>query len=211
MAIIEHYSRNSPASLLLCSGGVESSTLLLALHQGPVRPVFLDYGQRAADQEWQHVQSQCQNLALEPLRFGLADLGEELGRLRPHRFHVPMLHRNLLAISIAASAAAALAVQQIILGISADDAVTDACSRGNFLADLGTALGHLGLQVRTPFQDLSKQEIIRFGQSLGMNWKLSYSCLLGKAQHCGQCPQCEKRRAAFAAAALQDYDVNYAR
>lgn len=58
------------------------------------------------------------------------------------------------------------------------------------------------IAVVTPFIAKSKAQIIRCGLDLGVDYTYTYtySCLLGHPQHCGQCPQCWKRRAAFAAA-----------
>ncbi|WP_308388466.1 7-cyano-7-deazaguanine synthase [Acidithiobacillus sp. AMEEHan] len=199
--------------LLLLSGGVESSTLLRLLRRGGLdpEPVFLDYAQRAATQEWQSVTAQCQQLGIAARRIPMRELGEALGKLRPHRFHVPMLYRNLIAISVAASVAGALGICHICMGISADDAAVDSGSRVEALAPLRNHLAALGHSLRLPLFELHKAEIVKLGQGLGVEWNLSYSCLLGRAQHCGACPQCLKRREAFRNAGLQAADVQYAR
>ncbi len=206
-------SQHQERVLLLMSGGVESSTLLRLLDASGYLPVplFLDYAQRAAAQEWKRVIAQCQRLGITAQRLPLADLGEALGALRPHRFHVPILHRNLVAISIASSTAAALHIPMLCLGISADDAAVDASSRREMLTPLAQCLDALGRKLLLPFQQLRKVDIVRLGQDLGVDWDLSYSCLLGRAQHCGSCPQCLKRREAFREAGLQASDVRYAR
>ncbi|MEY2340756.1 7-cyano-7-deazaguanine synthase [Acidithiobacillus sp. IBUN Pt1247-S3] len=199
--------------LLLMSGGVESSTLLrllLSAGQIPV-PFFLDYAQRAATKEWQCVSAQCRQLEIVPRRLPMAELGEALGKLRPHRFHVPMLQRNLIAISVAVSAAAAMGIRYLCMGISADDATVDVSSQEQVLEPLCTSLAVLGRELLFPLQHLSKPEIVQLGQGLGVEWDLSYSCLLGRAQHCGVCPQCLKRREAFRIAGLQAADIGYAR
>ncbi|MCY0871326.1 MAG: hypothetical protein OWQ56_01170 [Acidithiobacillus caldus] len=83
-------------SLLLCSGGVESFTLTHAFGtDSGLYLFFLDYGQRAAAEEWKRVQTLARSLRLERERFDLRDFGEAVGRLRPQRYHVPTPHRNL--------------------------------------------------------------------------------------------------------------------
>ncbi|MCE5361293.1 MAG: 7-cyano-7-deazaguanine synthase [Acidithiobacillus sp.] len=199
--------------LLLMSGGVESSTLLRLLDAvgHTPEPVFLDYAQRAAAEEWRRVQSQCARLGCAPLRLPMAELGNALGALRPQRFHVPVLHRNLIALAVASSAAAALGLRYLCIGVTADDAAVDASSRPALLHPLSEALAALQRELLCPLQDLRKAEVVALGQDLGVDWNLSYSCLLGRAQHCGACPQCLKRREAFQQAGLGHADVDYAR
>ncbi|MEL5848835.1 MAG: 7-cyano-7-deazaguanine synthase [Candidatus Igneacidithiobacillus chanchocoensis] len=199
--------------MLLMSGGVESSTLLRlldAMGHTP-KPVFLDYSQRAAAEEWRRVQAQCARLGCAPLRLPMAELGNALGALRPQRFHVPVLHRNLIALTVASSAAAALGVRYLCIGVTADDAEVDASSRPALLHPLSEALAALQRELLCPLRDMRKAEVVALGQDLGVDWKLSYSCLLGRAQHCGACPQCLKRREAFQQAGLAHADVDYAR
>ncbi|MDD3760295.1 MAG: 7-cyano-7-deazaguanine synthase [Acidithiobacillus sp.] len=199
--------------LLLMSGGVESSTLLRLLQRAghAPEPFFLDYAQRAATQEWRSVLAQCGQLGIAARRIPMGELGEALGELRPHRFHVPVLYRNLIAISVAASAAGALGIPHICIGITADDAAVDSGSRAETLAPLRNSLAALGRTLLLPLSELTKAEVVALGQDLGVEWNLSYSCLLGRAQHCGVCPQCLKRREAFRRAGLRSVDVQYAR
>nr|RNF68735.1 hypothetical protein EC580_02670 [Acidithiobacillus sulfuriphilus] len=55
--------------------------------------------------------------------------------------------------------------------------------------------------LHTPRSAIStKAEVIGQGRNFGVPWQKTYSCLTGRAYHCGICPQCRKRRAAFAQA-----------
>jgi 7-cyano-7-deazaguanine synthase len=46
--------------------------------------------------------------------------------------------------------------------------------------------------------------VIRQGLEIGVDYASTYSCLLGYPRQCGSCPQCGKRRAAFADLGLED-------
>lgn len=77
------------------SGGVESSTLLFQLAQTEhPQPVFLDYAQRAAQQEWEAVQRLSENQQVHAQRYDLSAFGDAVGALRAERYHVPLPHRN---------------------------------------------------------------------------------------------------------------------
>ncbi|MGC9238811.1 MAG: 7-cyano-7-deazaguanine synthase [Acidithiobacillus sp.] len=197
-------------SLLLCSGGVESFTLAhaFAAHTGAYL-LFLDYGQRAAAQEWARVQRLGKDLRLEQGRFDLRAFGEAVGRLRPHRYHVPTPHRNLLAVAAAANVASGLGRDTLVLGTTADDGQTDRNGNGAFLAALAATLRASDLNLATPLAHYGKAEVIRCGEDLGVPWEMSYSCILGYETHCGRCPQCIRRRQAFQDAGLGHKDVVY--
>lgn len=200
-----------PLPVLLMSGGVESATLLYTLkHAGGVLPLFLDYGQRARRPEWRAVQTLCAALEVTPKAFDLRHFGNQVGALTPQRYHVPIPHRNFLAIAAAAGIAQAWGAEVLCLGITAADAEEDPCARDPFLTAIRAALASLSMILHTPFCHLSKAEVIGQGRNLGVPWQKTYSCLLGRARHCGICPQCQKRRAAFAQAASMDMDVHYA-
>ncbi|WP_215842581.1 7-cyano-7-deazaguanine synthase [Acidithiobacillus montserratensis] len=196
--------------LLLMSGGVESSTLLFQLaRQEHPQPVFLDYAQRAARQEWQAVQTLSAELRILPQRYDLSAFGNAVGALRTARYHVPLPHRNFVAIAAVAAIASNMNIKRIVIGLSADDAAVDACSRPAFQSAIRDTLGSLGLQLETPLIHLGKDAIIQYGNDLGVPWAKTYSCLLGRTPACGFCPQCLKRRAAFARAGVNDSDMGY--
>ncbi|MFA7655039.1 MULTISPECIES: 7-cyano-7-deazaguanine synthase [Acidithiobacillus] len=196
--------------LLLMSGGVESSTLLFQLAQTECpQPVFLDYAQRAAQQEWEAVQRLSENQQVQAQRYDLSAFGNAVGALRAERYHVPLPHRNFFAIAAIATIASNLNIQRIVIGLSADDAQVDTCSRPAFQNAITNTLGTLNLQLETPLIQLSKAAIILEGNRLHVPWKKTYSCLLGREKHCGFCPQCKKRREAFAQAGANDHDLGY--
>ncbi len=191
---------------------MESSTLLYHLSQnGAVLPVFLDYAQRAAQQEWQAVQKLCAMRQIIPQRYDLSAFGNAVGALRAERYHVPLPHRNFVAIATITAIASNLKIKRMAIGLSADDAEVDTCSRPAFQGAIRKTLATLDLQLETPLIDLSKSAIINKGIALGVPWQNTYSCLLGRSTHCGYCPQCSKRRAAFALAGASAQDISYNR
>lgn len=62
--------------------------------------------------------------------------------------------------------------------------------------------------IKTPFLDLDKKDIIVIGESLGVPFAETWTCLEGYKQHCGSCRQCNARRQAFAVAGRSD-PTNY--
>lgn len=60
------------------------------------------------------------------------------------------------------------------------------------------------VRLHTPLQWLTKKDIIRLGESLGVDWSLTWSCYKGGDQHCGECPTCRARREGFKTAGVSD-------
>jgi 7-cyano-7-deazaguanine synthase len=194
-------------TLVLASGGVETATLLrqAASAGDTVRGVFLDYGQRPADMERRAATAQCRDSGapLEVLDMAAVGAAFEAGSER--QYHVPLPHRNLVAMSLGLSLAEKRGAHRLVTGLTADDGdVSRSASAAYFetFRQLSEGLGKVA--VAAPLLTLSKAEVVRLGSDLGVDFGRSYSCLLGRAQPCGRCPQCRKRAAAFADAGVQD-------
>jgi 7-cyano-7-deazaguanine synthase len=195
------------ASILLLSGGVESTTLLaqLAAAGEPVQALFIDYGQRGAVEERRAAETHCERLGVELVPLDLARVGATFRRGQERKAHVPLPHRNLVALSLGLSYAANLGAKRFYLAANREDAAEHPSSSHAFLAQFRMICGLLGdVELRTPYLDFSKAEIIRRGVKLGVDYDTTYSCLLGYPVHCGRCPQCLKRRDAFRAAGIDE-------
>ena len=196
----------TPAVLLL-SGGVESTTLLHQLAQSgeQLQAIFIDYGQRAAPHERRAVADHCERLGVEVVPLDLARVGHVFRRGQERKAHVPLPHRNLVALSLALSYATNLGARRLYLGVNRDDTLEYPSASHAFLAQFRLVAGLLGdVELRTPYANLGKSEAVRRGDELGVDFETTYSCLLGYPVHCGRCPQCRMRRAAFDAAGIAE-------
>jgi 7-cyano-7-deazaguanine synthase len=200
------------ASVLLLSGGVESVTLLHQLADAgeAVQALFIDYGQRAAAHERAAAEGNCARLGVELVALDLAQVGEVFRRGQERKAHVPLPHRNLVALSLGMSYATNLGAARLYLAANMEDTVDYASSSHAFLAQFRLMCGLLGdVQLATPVIGLTKTEIVARGMSLGVDYATTYSCLLGYPLHCGRCPQCVKRRAAFHEAGYEEPEGFY--
>ncbi|MBI3479162.1 MAG: 7-cyano-7-deazaguanine synthase QueC [Nitrosomonadales bacterium] len=122
--------------------------------------------------------------------------------------------RNTIMLSLALAWAEVLQAQDIFIGVNAVDysgypdcrpAYIEAFER---MANLATRAAVEGcrLTVHAPLMHLSKAEIIRQGDLLGVDFAQTVSCYqadeAGRA--CGVCDSCRLRRAGFAAAGVDD-------
>lgn len=196
-----------PASVLLVSGGADSVTLLYQLVDSgePVSALFIDYGQRAARQERAAAETHCEPLGVELVPLDLAAVGELFRDRQERKLHLPLPHRNLVALALAASFATNQHAPRVYLAANREDTASYASSSHAFLAQMKLVFGLIGpVQLATPFLDLPKADVIRRGCALGIDYATTYSCMLGYARHCGRCPQCRQRRSAFAAAGIAE-------
>ena len=202
-------------AVLLASGGVESTTLLYQqrLTNRPLRALWIDYGQRAARRERACVEHHCERLEVRLEYLDLATVGAAFRREAAHDLHVPLPHRNLVALALGLSFASTLRARTLLLALNRDDTLEYASASAAFLSQWRalSALLDPTIETHTPLLALSKAEVVQAGQALDIDWQQTYSCLLGHARHCGRCPQCRKRRAAFGAAGVPEAAEFYRR
>lgn len=218
----------SSRAVVLLSGGLDSATCLAsAVAQGfSAYCLSFDYGQRhraeleAAQRVAQALGATAQRtLKLDLNQFGgsaLTDLSLDVptAGVQPG---IPITYvpaRNTIMLSLALAWAEVLGANDIFVGVNAVDYSGYPDCRPEYIAafqamaNLATKAGVEGqiLRIHTPLIDLSKAEIIRMGDELGVDYALTVSCY--QADHagraCGVCDSCRLRQAGFAAAELPD-------
>jgi len=63
---------------------------------------------------------------------------------------------------------------------------------------------YMQIRLHTPLEWLSKAEVVKLGDSVGVRFEDTWSCYKGEDLHCGQCPTCRSRKQAFEIAGVQD-------
>ena len=189
-------------NVVLCSGGIDSATILWALT--PARSVALsvDYGQKAAESERRATSALASRKGMEHLHLAVPLIGAQLrssltdaGSVQvPQETVVP--GRNALLISLAVGIAASRGLTQVLIGCNATDAdVYPDCRRG-FISGLDAAYrAAYGVAVQAPLLDLSKVEVVQLARQAGLPINETTSCYLGSA--CGSCHACVGRRKAL--------------
>jgi 7-cyano-7-deazaguanine synthase len=123
--------------------------------------------------------------------------------------------RNTIFLSFALAWAETLNAQAIFIGVNALDYSGYPDCRPEYvaafeqMANLATRAGVEGTQrltIHAPLQHLSKAEIIRLGQELGVDYAITTSCYdpAPDGTACGRCDACQLRRRGFAEAGAAD-------
>ena len=122
--------------------------------------------------------------------------------------------RNTIFLSLALGLAEASGARDIFIGVNAldysgyPDCRPEFIAEFELLANLATKAGVEGdhFHIHAPLLHLTKAEIAREAQRLGLDAGLSHSCYdpMPDGRHCGQCDACRLRAKGFAEAGLQD-------
>ena len=214
-------------AVVLLSGGLDSATVLAMAHtQGyTCYALSVDYGQRH-HAELAASQRVAQALGAREHRVVRIDLtGFGGSALTDNNIAVPQQPsegipstyvpaRNTIMLSLALAWAEVLHAQAIFIGVNAVDYSGYPDCRPAYIeafehmANLATktAIEGLPLHIHAPLLHLSKAEIIRQGNALGVDYAQTVSCYQADegGRACGVCDSCRLRRAGFAAAGIDD-------
>jgi len=214
-------------AIVLLSGGLDSATtLVLAKAQGfDCYALSVHYGQRHSS-ELAAAEQIATVLGVHEHRLMGIDLAGIGGSaLTDASLAVPELPsdgipatyvpaRNTLLLSLALGWAEVIGARDIFVGVNAVDYSGYPDCRPEFiqafenLAQLATKAGVEGarFEIHAPLIEMSKADIIRTGQRLGIDFRLTVSCYQADAagRACGKCDSCRLRAEGFAAAGVPD-------
>lgn len=214
-------------AVVLVSGGLDSATVLaIAKERGyDCYALSFDYGQRhraelaAAARVAEQLGAREHRVLAVPigqlggsaLTDAAIDVPEHGGTGIPVTY-VPA--RNTVFLALALAWAEVLDAGAIFIGVNAIDYPGYPDCRPEFiaafqeLARLATKQGVEGVSVaiEAPLVDLTKAEIIRRGDALGVPYALTVSCYRpdDQGRACGRCDACRFRREGFEAAGVGD-------
>lgn len=207
-------------TLLVLSGGMDSTTMLYEYADRIAAAVTFDYGSNHNARECKCAEASCRRLGIEwiciPLEFmkryfrsalldgpGAIPLGDDYNADNMAATVVPF--RNGIMLSIAAGLAQSLGLTVVMLANHSGDHHIYPDCRAAFVSAMNSAISEgTGDKVvlEAPYTHLTKNEIAIRGAKLGVDYSLTYSCYCGGERHCGRCATCRERAEALAAAGL---------
>jgi 7-cyano-7-deazaguanine synthase len=211
-------------SLIVLSGGLDSTTMLYEYAYRIGMAVSFHYGSNHNDKELAFAQLHCKRLGVPHLvirlpfikQFFRSSLLEGANAIPEGNYDeqnmkstvVPF--RNGIMLSIAAGIAENNKMQYVMLANhSGDHAIYPDC-RSEFVQAMNNAI-HFGtwngVQLLTPYTHLTKAYIAAHGKELGINYAETWSCYKGGEHHCGVCGTCRERKEALAQAGIEDNTV----
>ncbi|MBQ7163252.1 MAG: 7-cyano-7-deazaguanine synthase QueC [Bacteroidales bacterium] len=208
-------------SLMVLSGGMDSTTMLYDFQERIALAVSFDYGSKHNAREIPFARLHCQRLGIPhlviPLDFMQRYFASSLllgGEAIPEGNYddenmrstvVPF--RNGIMLSVAAGLAETHGLSRVMIANHAGDHAIYPDCRPEFVKSMSEAVSHgtyAHLTVEAPYTHLTKTDIARRGKALGIDYAETWSCYQGGEKHCGRCGTCRERREALAAAGIED-------
>lgn len=215
-------------AVVLLSGGLDSTTCLaIAKDQGyACYALSFDYGQkhRAELEAAKKIAKNFNATKHEIITLSIGSLGGSA--LTDNTIDIPdykqsndipvtyVPARNTVFLSIALGWAEILNAEAIFIGVTAIDYSGYPDCRPEYiaafqnLANFATKAGLEGKQINieTPLIKLSKSDIIKLGDTLGVDYSLTVSCYKANndGEACGSCDSCTLRKKGFIDSIMQD-------
>ena len=210
-------------ALVVLSGGMDSTAALYKVQKEfeSVEAISFNYGSKHNDEEHRCAKATCEKLDIKWQRVDLpfvnelfkSDLLKSGGDIPEGHYAEPTMQRtvvpfrNGIMLAIACGYAESVGADFLVLGNHyGDHAVYPDC-RADFVNAMADAM-RLGtyaeIELHTPFTEITKTDIAKLGDELGVDWLKTYSCYKGGTIHCGRCSTCYERREAFVDAKVYD-------
>lgn len=215
-------------SVVLLSAGLDSTVnFAAALSEiGVNLALTIDYGQTAAPMEimfskliaesygMRHISLETKWIADftggglvsgEVPKPDIENLTEEMAVESARAVWVP--NRNGVFVNIAAGIAEGLGAEYVVAGFNAEEAATFPDNSEEFVTAANESLSFSTLskvKIKSFTQKMTKKEIVRYGEKLGIPWDLIWVCYLGGPKMCGVCESCQRLKRALQFSGLEE-------
>ncbi len=208
-------------TLLVLSGGLDSTTLLYDYADSIALAVTFQYGSNHNKREAAFAKYHCDKLGIEHIDIDLAFMGKYFkSSLLDGADAIPegnydednmkstvVPFRNGIMLSVAAGLAESRGLKNVMMANhSGDHAIYPDC-RPEFVKAMTAAIEagtYEGVKLVAPYTDITKADIVSRGAKLGIDYSKTYSCYKGGEHHCGVCGTCRERKEAFTLAGVKD-------
>ena len=217
----ESYTLGHKDSLLVLSGGMDSTTMLYDFADQIVLAVTFNYGSNHNAREIECARRHCKALGIEHLVIDLDFMHKYFrSSLLQGADSIPEGHyaadnmkstvvpfRNGIMLAVAAGLAESRGLKALMIANHAGDHAIYPDCRPGFVRAMDRAIQegtYEGIVLRAPYTMLTKGQIAARGAELGLDYSTTYSCYKGGEKHCGRCGTCIERREALAEAGITD-------
>lgn len=214
-------------SLIVYSGGLDSTTLLWEYEADIALAVNFNYGSNHNVAEAECARRNCARLGIKLIEIDLGFMAQFFkssllegadaipdGNYNEENMRSTVVpFRNGIMLSVAAGLAETYGLKKILIANHAGDHAIYPDCRPAFVDAMGKAVRegtYDGITLSAPYTHLSKSQIVERGAPLGVDYSETYSCYRGGKKHCGTCGTCRERAEAFALAGVADptvYDI----
>jgi len=225
-------AESKPKSLVVCSGGLDSTTvatLASKKYKEDVTLLHFLYNCKAQEKELQAIKNIAKELICKYVVIDLSTVFNnflqsnltkesntkisEKDRGIEYAYEwVPA--RNLILMSIAIGYAEKNKFTTLYLGANLDEASAYPDNSIDFIDKLNTLIPYsvqngVRLKIKKPISNMMKHEIVRLAIDIEAPLDKMWSCYHGGKYHCGKCGPCQLRKIAFSKNDIEDTYIKY--
>ena len=208
-------------SVIIYSGGLDSTTLLYEERERVALAVTFDYGSNHAAHEIACARHHCALLGIEHLVIELGFMSRYFqssllsgadaipsGNYDEENMKSTVVpFRNGIMLSIACGLAESRGLKRVLIANHGGDHAIYPDCRPEFVDAMDGAMQagtYEGVRLAAPYTHLTKADLVRRGAKWGVDYSNTYSCYRGGDRHCGTCGTCTERKEAFLEAGIPD-------
>ena len=208
-------------SVIIISGGMDSTTLLYEMKDRIALGISFDYGSNHNAREIRFAELHCSRLGIKHIVIKLGFMHEYFkSSLLIGAEAIPEGHyadenmkstvvpfRNGIMLSIAVGIAESEGLKYVMMANHGGDHAIYPDCRPEFvqaMSEASKAGTYPGIEVLAPYTDLTKTDIALRGKKLGIDYSETWSCYKGGEVHCGKCGTCVERKEALRDAGIED-------
>jgi len=211
-------------SVIIISGGMDSTTMLYEYQDRIAMAITFDYGSTQNAREQGFAVMHCKRLGIKhliiPLDFmhqyfksALLGAPEDIpeGNYDDENMKSTVVpFRNGIMLAIACGIAESNGLKRVLIANHAGDHTIYPDCRPGFVKAMSEAMSagtYENVTVFAPYTGLSKTDIALRGKKLGLDYSETYSCYKGGEKHCGKCGTCRERIEALREAGINDTTI----
>lgn len=208
-------------SVIIISGGMDSTTLLYDMKERIALGISFDYGSNHNEREIGFAKLHCDRLGIKHIVIRLGFMHDYFkSSLLSGADAIPEGHyadenmrstvvpfRNGIMLSIAAGIAESEGLKYVMMANHGGDHAIYPDCRPEFVSAMSAATKagtYPGIEILAPYTNLTKTDIALRGKQLGIDYAETWSCYKGGECHCGKCGTCVERREALRDAGIED-------
>ncbi len=222
-------------AIVLCSGGLDSVVLShyvkKKLKYKKILILFFNYGQKSLLPERKYSKLCALEIGADFKELKISELAKlstslinlpgksEISRKslkntkkESEKWYVPC--RNLIFLSYALALADSLKIKEnivydIFIGFKNEGSEPYPDTTKEFLNSINNISKKMKLKnkIYSPLINKDKEDIIKLGNKLRVDFKKTFSCYIGNKAHCGKCLACMLRKEGFYWANIQDQTI----
>lgn len=208
-------------SLIIVSGGMDSTTMLYEYADQIALAVSFDYGSNHNKNEIPFAQLHCKRLGIPHLVIPLdfmhqyfkssllegADAIPEGNYDDENMKSTVVPFRNGIMLAIACGIAESNGLTKVMMANHFGDHSIYPDCRAEFVNAMSLAMQYgtyEHIQIIAPYTNITKTDIAVRGKHIGLDYTETWSCYKGGEKHCGKCGTCMERKEALREAGIED-------